>query len=119
MKESKSLQIAKKYLGKEVKVIIDRPFGSKHPKYNFIYEVNYGFVNGVKAPDGEDLDAYYLGINEPFKTKKGVCIAIAHRNDNDDDKLIVVSKGIKMSDQDIMSAIEFQEKWFKTVIVRR
>ena len=32
------------YLGKDVKVVMDRPLGSKHPKHGFKYEVNYGFV---------------------------------------------------------------------------
>lgn len=116
--ETKSLQLARKYLGKEVEVIIDRPMGSMHPKHGFIYEVNYGFVEGVKAPDGEDLDAYYLGIAEPVHRANGVCIAIAHRKDDDDDKLIVVPHGVRMKDEEILSAIHFQEQWFETEIVR-
>lgn len=43
-----------KIIGKEVKVIIDRPLGSHHLKYhNTIYVVNYGYVEGVIANDGE------------------------------------------------------------------
>jgi len=87
---SKSQELAKKFLGKEVEVVIDRSLGSKHTKYDFVYEVNYGYIQGVMAPDGEELDAYLLGIDEPVKEYTGVCIAIAHRRDNDDDKLIIV-----------------------------
>ena len=115
---SKSLKLAQSFLGKIVEVKIDRPLGSKHPKHGFTYEVNYGFVEGVEAPDGEELDAYYLGINEAVDKTRGVCIAIAHRKDNDDDKLIVVPQGIVMTDEEIMVAINFQEQWFDTVIVR-
>lgn len=118
MEYSKSLEIAKAYLGKEVEVVMDRPLGSKHPKHGFEYEANYGFIEGIKAPDGEDLDAYYLGVNEPLQRAKGVCIAIAHRKNNDDDKLIVVPTGVEMTDEQIMSAIHFQEQWFETQIVR-
>lgn len=118
MKESKSLAIARKYLKKKVEVTIDRPLGSKHPKHGFVYGANHGFIKGVLAPDGEDLDAYYLGVSEPLKTGEGICVAIAHREDNDDDKLIVIPEGVSMTDEEIMMAIEFQEKWFKTVIVR-
>jgi inorganic pyrophosphatase len=50
---SKSLLMAKEYLGKEVQLSIDRPLGTKHPKHGFVYEVNYGFVPNTKAPDGE------------------------------------------------------------------
>ncbi len=113
-----SLKLAKEFLGKEVEVTMDRPLGSKHPKHNFLYEANYGFVEGVKAPDGEYLDAYFLGVKEPLKKAKGICIAIAHRQDNDDDKLIVVPNGIEMTNEEIISAIHFQEQWFDTKIVR-
>ena len=118
MADSESLSIAKQYLGKEVEVTMDRPMGTKHPKHDYVYKVNYGYVEGVKAPDGEDLDAYYLGVTEPLEKASGVCIAIAHRNNNDDDKLIVVPPGTQMSDEEILAAIHFQEQWFDTVIIR-
>lgn len=115
---SKSLELAKELLGKKVEVTIDRPLGTKHPKHGFEYKVNYGYIAGITAPDGEDLDAYFLGIDTPIESGQGICIAIAHRKDNDDDKLIVVMNGIEMSDDEIMTAIHFQEQWFDTEIVR-
>ncbi|MFA6428533.1 MAG: inorganic diphosphatase [Candidatus Buchananbacteria bacterium] len=116
--ESLSLTLARKYLGQELEITIDRPLGTKHPKHGFIYETNYGFVKGVLAPDGEELDAYYLGSSKPLEQARGVCIAIAHRQNDDDDKLIVVPAGFQISDEQIRSAINFQEKWFKTEIIR-
>jgi len=118
MENSESLKLAKQYIGKEVDVVVDRPLGSKHPKHGFVYEANYGFIEGVKAPDGEDLDAYYLGASEPLERASGVCIAIAHRKNNDDDKLIVLPKGVDMTDAEILSAVHFQEQWFDTEVVR-
>lgn len=118
MKISQSLKLTKKLLGKEVEVTMDRPLGSKHPKHGFVYEANYGFIEGVKAPDGEDLDAYYLSVNVPLQKASGICIAIAHRKNNDDDKLIVVPVGVEMANEEIISAILFQEKWFDTEIIR-
>lgn len=115
---SVSLELAKEQLGRTVQVTMDRPLGSTHPKHGFVYVVNYGYIAGIKAPDGEDLDAYFLGVDTPMQTGEGVCVAIAHRRDNDDDKLIVVPEGVSMSDEEIMSAIHFQEQWFDTVIVR-
>ncbi len=117
-KTSKSLELAKGLLGKKIKIRMDRPLGSKHPKHGFIYEVNYGYIEGVFAPDGEELDAYFLGVDSPVLEAEGICIAIAHRRDNDDDKLIVVLEGVAMSDDEIMTAIHFQEKWFDTEIIR-
>lgn len=117
--ESKSLPLARLFLGKEVKVIIDRPFGSKHPKYDFVYEANYGYVPETVAPDGEGLDAYVLGVIEPVESYSGICIAIIHRLDDDDDKLVVVPKTCdRMSDEEIRKATDFQERFFISEIIR-
>lgn len=105
-----------RFLGKTVKVKVDRPLGSKHPKWGFEYKLNYGFIEGVKAPDGEDLDAYVLGIDEPVKEFSGICIAIIKRTDDDDDKLIISNK--EFSDEDIDRLTEFQEKFFMHKIIR-
>jgi inorganic pyrophosphatase len=107
---SKSLELAKQFLGKEVEVIFDRPLGSKHPKFGFIYKVNYGYLEGVKAPDGEDLDAYFLGTNQSLQKAKGVVKAIVHRLENDDDKLIVMPDFVSMADDEIERAVHFQEQ---------
>ena len=107
------------YLGKDVHVIMDRPLGSNHPKHGFRYEVNYGFVSDTKAPDGEEIDAYLLRVNKPLDEFTGKCIAVIHRKNDNDDKLIVVPGNAKdMSDEEILKAVNFQEKWFDSVIVR-
>jgi len=113
-----SFEQAKCLLGKTVIVTVDRPLGSHHPEHDFEYMVNYGYITGIKAADGEDLDAYLLGVNEPVESGEGICIAIAHRRNDDDDKLIVVPEGMSLTDGEIMAAIHFQEQWFDTVIVR-
>lgn len=113
-----ALELARGFLGKTVEVTMDRPIGAKHPKYPFTYEQNYGYIDGVDAPDGEFLDAFFLGPKEPLDKATGVCIAIAHRKDDDDDKLIVVAEGVAMTDKEIMDAIWFQEQYFDTEIVR-
>jgi inorganic pyrophosphatase len=115
---SASLDLAKKYLGKTVEVTMDRPLGTAHPKHGFMYEANYGYIAGEQAPDGEDLDAYYLCVDTPLNHATGTCIGIAHRANDDDDKLIVVPAGMQMTDEEILAAIHFQEQWFETSIVR-
>ena len=116
---SKIINYAAEFLGKSVTIKIDRPIGSKHPKHGFIYEVNYGFVPGTKAPDGEEIDAYLLGINEPVKEFTEKCIAVIHRKDDNDDKLVIVPESAKeISDEEILKAVNFQEKWFDSVVIR-
>ena len=107
------------YLGKEVEVKIDRPLGSNHPKHGFRYEVNYGFIPDTKAPDGEEIDAYVLGIDTPLENFSGKCIAVIHRLNDDDDKLVVVPESYKgMTDDEIKKLTFFQEQYFKSIIVR-
>ena len=106
-------------IGQEVNVVIDRSLGSKHPKHGFIYEVNYGYIPNTESADGEELDAYVLGIDKPITKTRGVCIAVIRRTDDDDDKLIVTQEGKDFSDSEIEKLTEFQEKWFKHVILRK
>ena len=109
----------KDYLERIIKIKIDRQFGSKHPKHGFIYPVNYGYVPNTKSGDGEELDAYLLGVFEPVTEFEGECIAIIHRTNDDDDKLVVVPKGKYYSDDAINALTEFQEQYFEHIIIRK
>lgn len=115
---SKSLNLARKYLGKKVKVIIDRPINSIHPKWKFKYKVNYGYIEGAMAPDGEELDAYLLKIKKSVTEYEGKVVAIIHRLNDDDDKLVVIPNNKKIKNDEIKKAVHFQEKWFKYKIIK-
>ena len=108
----------KEYLGKVLDIKIDRPFGSKHPKHGFIYPVNYGFVPNTISGDNEELDCYLLGVFEPVEEYKGKCIAIVHRTNDDDDKLIIVPNDRNYSNDAINALVEFQERYFEHIIIR-
>lgn len=105
------------YLGQTITVKIDRPFGSKHPKHGFIYPLNYGFIPGTVSGDGEELDCYVLGVFEPVEEFTGKCIAIIHRTNDDDDKLVVVPEGKYYSNDAIDALTEFQKQYFKHEII--
>ena len=106
------------YLGKEVHVLIDRPLGSKpvkeHP--DFEYKLNYGYVPNTVSGDGEELDCYVLGVDIPIKEFDGECIAIIHRLNEDDDKLIVVPKDKKYSIREIEELTYFSEQHHKSFV---
>ena len=105
-------------LGTRVKVIVDRPLGSPHPKYeDIIYPVNYGYIPGVIAGDGEEQDAYILGVNEPITEFIGKVIAIIHRLNDMEDKWIVVPENKSLSKEEIANSVAFQEKFFDIEIV--
>ena len=104
-------------IGKTVRVIIDRPLGTYHPKYKDIfYSVNYGYIPEIIAPDGEEQDAYILGVDEPLEEFTGKVIAIIHRIDDIENKWIVAPEGINFTKEEINKMVEFQEKYFKTEI---
>lgn len=100
-------------IGSIVKVIIDRPLGSRHPKYrDTVYPINYGYIEGTIAPDGEEQDAYVLGVNTALKEFTGKVIAIIHRNDDTEDKLVIAPDGVNFSEEEIMKQVYFQEQYF-------
>lgn len=109
---------AKDFLGKEVSIEIDRPLGTRHPKHGFMYMLNYGFIPNTISGDGEEIDAYLVGEFEPVEKSDGKVIAIIHRINDDDDKLIVSKEGKEYSDDAIRTLTEFQEKFFESVIIR-
>lgn len=117
IKENKKIN-AVDYLEKEVILKIDRPLGSRHPQYGFIYMLNYGYVPDTISGDGEELDVYLIGEFEPVKTSSGKVIAIIHRTNDDDDKLIVSKNGEDYSDDAIRTLTEFQERCFESIIIR-
>ncbi|MFI5715245.1 inorganic diphosphatase [Nocardia sp. NPDC051750] len=116
---SESLALALPFLNRTVDLVFDRPYGSHHPTCGFRYPTNYGYVPGTRAPDGEELDAYYLGPQQPMTSARGTCIAIIHRLHDDDDKLIVVPENSPALDNTaIAAAVEFQETAGEYIVVR-
>ncbi|MFZ5967080.1 MAG: inorganic diphosphatase [Bacillota bacterium] len=106
------------YLSKEVKVIVDRPLCSRHPEYeDLYYTLNYGYVPNTVAPDGEELDAYIVGEFEPLKEFTGIVIAIVHRKNDVEDKLIVAKNPNKYNRDQLQALVEFQERFFDVEII--
>lgn len=115
---SENIVSGKDYLDKIVTVTMDRPLGTAHPKHGFIYEVNYGYIEGTVSGDGEELDAYVVGEHKPLETFEGRVVAVIHRTNDNDDKLVVMEDGRNYSDEQIEALVEFQERFFEHVILR-
>lgn len=105
------------YLGKTVTVTVDRPMGSVHPKHpDLIYPINYGYIEGVLGGKGEYLDVYILGADHPVKEFTGRIVAVIHRENDIEDKLVAAPPEMKPNQAEIMEAIGFQEKYFDSRI---
>ena len=104
-------------IGKKVTVTVDRPLGSTHPRHkNIRYPVNYGYIAGVMAPDGDEQDAYLLGVDTPVEELEGRVIAVICRADDVEDKWVVAPEGVSFTAEQIMEQVSFQERYFKSEI---
>lgn len=109
--------LASSYLGQIVEIEIDRPLGSTHPKHpDLIYPVNYGFIPGVFGGDGEEMDVYLLGVDKPVSKYSAQIIAIVHRLDDEEDKLVGAPVGTHFTKTEIEKSVAFQERYFKTEV---
>lgn len=107
------------YIGKEVTVKIERPIGSSHPQHSdHIYLLNYGFLPNTISGDGEEIDCYILGENKPLEDYIGECIAVIHRIEESDDKLIIAPPNKRFTNGEIRRLTHFQEKFYDIVIIR-
>ncbi len=97
---------------------IDRPLGSTHPKHpDILYPVNYGYVPGVMAPDGDFQDVYILGVDAPLTAFTGERIAVIRRRDDVEDKWVLAPPGVTFTAEEIMAAVHFQEQYFDSFVV--
>lgn len=104
-------------IGSLVKVTVDRPLGSYHPVYSDLYyPINYGYVKDIIAGDGEEQDAYILGVYEPVTEFVGRVIAVIHRLNDAEDKWVVAPEGTFFSKEQIMELTKFQEQYFEIEI---
>ena len=102
-------------LGKIVHVIVDRPVGYRHG--NILYPINYGFLPGVMGGDGEEQDAYILGVKGPLSSFDGRVVGAIMRKNDCEDKLVVAPEGMVFHQGQIAEAVHFQEQYFDSYIV--
>ena len=108
-------EILRRYLGQRVHIVVDRPVGCNHK--GILYPLNYGYLPGVIAGDGEEQDAYVLGISAPLKEFDGVIIGAAVRKDDVEDKLIAAPEGMTFTRDQIAQAVHFVEQFFDSTII--
>ena len=106
---------ARELIGKTVHVVVDRPIGYCHA--DLVYPINYGYIPGLFAGDGEEQDAYILGVNEPIPEFDGQVVAVIERKNDCEDKLVVAPLGSVYHQAQIAQAVHFQEQYFDTRII--
>ena len=116
--EEERKALVSSYLGKTVRIKIDRPIGYVHkkPGKTLVYPINYGYRPGVLGGDGEELDVYLLGVDEPVEEFEGRIIGIVYRQNDVEDKLIMAPVGAAFDKKTIEKQIDFQEKYYITSV---
>ena len=115
--EERKAQV-KFYLGKTVTIGIDRPIGYVHVKgeKTLVYPINYGYIPGVLGGDDEELDVYLLGVDHPVESYTCRVIAIAHRENDVEDKLVAAPEGMIFTAEEMTQAVHFQEEYYDSEI---
>jgi inorganic pyrophosphatase len=108
-------------LGNRVRIVIDRPIGTKHPKYKLtVYPINCGFIPKTISGDGREVDVYVLGVTEalkPFTELEVDIIALIIRDNDQEDKLVGSLPGRQYTEAEIIEQLEFQEKFFQSRVI--
>lgn len=105
-------------IGEIVTVTVDRAMGTYHPEHpDIYYPINYGYIKGIMAPDGEEQDAYILGVESPQQEFTGKVIAIIHRYDDIEEKWVVAPIDMTFTIEEIRKQVYFQEQYFNIKII--
>ncbi len=105
-------------IGKTITVTVDRPLGSFHPEYpDMCYPINYGYVEGIMAGDGEEQDVYILGVDVPLEKFTGRIIAVIRRSDDVEEKWVAAPEGMSFTREEIEKAVYFQERFFQSEVI--
>lgn len=114
--EERKAQV-RSYLGKTVRIEMDRPIGTEHPKHpGLFYPINYGYIPGVYGGDGEELDVYLLGVDQPIMEYTARIIGIVHRHNDVEDKLVAAPLGMEYTKEEMEAAIRFQESYYDSEV---
>ena len=107
-------------LGHRFRITVDRPVGFRHEKHGdvLVYPINYGEIEGLPGGDGEWQDVFILGVTEPLTSFEGRIVAIIHRLDDVEDKWVTCPDGMTPTDEEILAAVSFQEKYYHSVLIR-
>jgi inorganic pyrophosphatase len=104
-------------VGDSVTVTVDRAMGTYHPEHpDMYYPINYGYIKGIIAPDGEEQDAYILGVSKPIKDFTGKIIAIVHRKHDVEEKWVVAPADKVFTKEEIERQVYFQEQYFDSEV---
>jgi inorganic pyrophosphatase len=97
------------------RIIIDRPRGTAHPRYpDFIYEVDYGYLEGTSSMDGGGIDVW-RGSDAAQKIDAIMCIVDLLKKDSE----IKILMGCTEEEKQIVYKTHNDSANMKGILLRR
>jgi inorganic pyrophosphatase len=102
-------------LVKESEIIIDRPKGSKHPRYpDIIYSVDYGYLKGTLSQDGAGIDIW-RGSDEKQRIDAIICTIDLIKKDSE----IKILIGCTEDEKTTIYKFHNDSEFMKGIMIRR
>jgi inorganic pyrophosphatase len=98
----------------ESELVIDRPAGSRHPRYSELqYPLDYGFLQGTHAGDGAEVDCWVGSLPERSVTGVEITVDLLKR-----DAEVKVLLGCTAEEMQTISAFHNSGPMGAVVVVR-
>lgn len=96
------------------KVVIHRPKGSIHPRYdNVAYPLDYGYLKGSVSGDGGELDVW-IGSNPEKRIEEIICTIDLDKND------LEIKVLVGCSETKVQKILDFQNLGsMRAMLIRR
>lgn len=98
----------------ESELVIDRPKGSRHPKYFHVYPVDYGYLKDTASMDGGGIDVW-RGTNVNQKLDAIICTADLKKKDSEIKLLI----GCTDEEKEIIYRFHNENEYMKGILIPR
>ena len=96
-------------------LVIDRPAGSAHPRYiDFIYPLDYGYLQGTSSSDGSGIDVW-RGSNSDAKINAIITIVDLVKRDSE----IKILMGCTESEIKLVNQVHNETEFMKGLLMRR
>jgi inorganic pyrophosphatase len=98
----------------ESKIIIDRPKGTKHPRFDFIYPLAYGYLENTSSMDGGGIDVWQGSLDADL-CNAVICTVDLLKKDSE----IKLLLGCTEEEKEIAMRFHNDFEYMKGVMIRR
>lgn len=102
-------------LVRQSEIVIDRPKGTAHPKFpDFIYKVDYGYIENTSSMDGAGIDVW-VGTRENKSIDAIMCVVDIMKKDSE----IKILIGCTEEEKEIIYKTHNETQYMKGILIKR